>query len=323
MAEVRLSGVASRRRRRWSFAGCVFDEANWTLTVDGHRASVEAKPLELLRELLLNAGNLVSKDQLMDSIWPDLEVVEASLPTAVGKLRRALHDDRLDRPIIETVPRIGYRLAVPVMIEDLPEATAATSAFPPTAIGNTHPGQGRRATDRRPRASRLSRILPITGALIIASAAIAWGISLPQQGSTTGAARSFSQRDVRIALRKMDQDAIEKMLAAGWDPNLPLDNDRNNALSVLVENCEWDPGHEQRRMLLLARTLIDGGAHYTDHNAWGDTPYSIASAARFCGPNHPVAMMIKRLCSASVPPAGARCLADYKRDSAGKIIHQD
>src|SRR5687767_13093617 len=119
MAGERLSGVD--QRRRWSFAECVFNEANWTLTIDGRRVAVETKPPELLRELLLNAGELVAKDQLMDKIWPDVEVVEASLPTAIGKLRRALNDDRRDRPIIETVARRGYRLAVPVEVEQLPD----------------------------------------------------------------------------------------------------------------------------------------------------------------------------------------------------------
>ena len=108
-----------RRRRRWSFADCLFDEGNWTLIVGGRRVPIETKPLELLRALLLRAGNLVTKDELLDSIWPDVTVVEASLPTAVHKLRLALGDDRRETHIIDTIPRIGYRLAVPVELEDL------------------------------------------------------------------------------------------------------------------------------------------------------------------------------------------------------------
>ena len=109
----RLSSPEFRRHRRWAFAACVFDEANWTLIVNGNRVPVETKPLELLRELLLRAGNVVTKDELLDKIWPDVTVVEASLPTAIHKLRLALGDDRRDRCIIETVSGIGYRLATP------------------------------------------------------------------------------------------------------------------------------------------------------------------------------------------------------------------
>ena len=89
------------------------------MTVAGHRVSIESKPLELLRELLLHADDLVSKSELLDSIWPNVTVVEASLPTAIRKLRLALNDDARGTHIIETVPRIGYRLAVPVEAQEL------------------------------------------------------------------------------------------------------------------------------------------------------------------------------------------------------------
>ena len=95
---MKLSGADFRHRRRWTFASCAFDEAGWSLIVKGRRVSVETKPLELLRELLLNAGDVVSKDELLDAVWPNVTVVEASLPTAVRKLRLALGNDR----IIET-----------------------------------------------------------------------------------------------------------------------------------------------------------------------------------------------------------------------------
>src|SRR5690349_6774115 len=118
MPELEPSVAHLRRRRRWVFADCVFDEANWALVVNGQRISIESKPLELLRELLNRAGNLVSKQELLDCVWPDVTVVEASLTTAVRKLRIALNDDQRPTPIIETVPRIGYRLSIPVESQD-------------------------------------------------------------------------------------------------------------------------------------------------------------------------------------------------------------
>src|SRR5690349_14542963 len=111
-----------RRRRRWTFADCVFDEANWALIVRGERVPIETKPLELLRELLNRAGNLVEKNELLELVWPDVMVVEASLTTAIYKLRHALHDEERRPHIIETVPRIGYRLSIPVSLEDAGEA---------------------------------------------------------------------------------------------------------------------------------------------------------------------------------------------------------
>src|SRR5205085_7859947 len=114
--------VGERGPRSWAFAGCVFDESNWTLTVHGRRVAVESKPLEILRQLLLRPGQVVSKTELLDAIWPEIAVVEAPLPTAVHKLRTALGDDSRATPIIETVSRIGYRLSVPV--ETVPASAA-------------------------------------------------------------------------------------------------------------------------------------------------------------------------------------------------------
>jgi DNA-binding winged helix-turn-helix (wHTH) protein len=314
-----------RSQRKWRFAGCVFDEANWTLTVDGQRVPIEAKPLELLRELLLNAGNLVTKAELLDRIWPDVAVVEASLPTAVGKLRRALRDDRRTRPIIETVPRFGYRLMVPVDGPEEPPAVAQTGRETPTVAESQR--AMRRASDRRQYSgsgvfSPAAAALVVAGALAIAVAG-GWNIWRVGTGAAVEASTPITRERVFTALRKTDVEAIEKMLAAGWDPNAPLDEDRNNAVNILLGNCEWDPGHDQRRLLLMARTLYDGGARIAYRNAWGDTAYSIASAKRYCGPNHPVTRLLHMMCYEGPKPLGERCLANYRRGPSGEVIRQD
>src|SRR5947209_19075933 len=119
MAGLPSNGADRRQGRRWSFATCIFDENSWSLLVDGRRVPIEAKPLELLHELLLRPSEVVSTDELFAKIWPNVTVVEASLPTAVHKLRLAIGDDA-QRHIVETVAGIGYRLGVPVQVEHPP-----------------------------------------------------------------------------------------------------------------------------------------------------------------------------------------------------------
>lgn len=99
-------------RRVWNFADCSFDEGRWTLTVSGETVDIEAKPLEILLELLRHAGEVVTKEELFDAVWPGVTVVEGSLTTAISKLRKAIGDQR--GAIVATVPRIGYRIDVPV-----------------------------------------------------------------------------------------------------------------------------------------------------------------------------------------------------------------
>ena len=153
MSDTRPGAIDRRRRRRWRFADCVFDEAGWSLVVNETRMTVETKPLELLRALLEDAGNLVSKDELLDRIWPSVTVVEGSLPTAVHKLRQALNDANRDPPIIETVSRVGYRLAVPVRVEECSQTTrnpASESSDNPSGPASLLPLITRRPSWRSP-----------------------------------------------------------------------------------------------------------------------------------------------------------------------------
>lgn len=98
--------------RLWRFADCEFDELSLQLRVKGQAVDMELKPLEVLLQLLLHAGEVVTKEELLESVWPGLTVVDGSLATAVSKLRRALGDE--NSTVVLTVPRVGYRLAVPV-----------------------------------------------------------------------------------------------------------------------------------------------------------------------------------------------------------------
>lgn len=108
----------------WSFGNAEFDEARWQLRVAGQDVELEHKPLEVLQYLLRHAGEAVTKDELLASVWTGRIVVEAVLTNAVGKLRRALADEAQD--IIATLPKVGYRLAAPVArkaVEFLPDAS--------------------------------------------------------------------------------------------------------------------------------------------------------------------------------------------------------
>jgi serine/threonine protein kinase/DNA-binding winged helix-turn-helix (wHTH) protein len=104
--------VGETSGRLWSFADCEFDELSRELRVKGKPIDLETKPLEILLQLLFHAGEVVTKEELLESVWPDVMVVDGSLATAVSKLRKAMEDD--EHPVIVTVPRVGYRLAVPV-----------------------------------------------------------------------------------------------------------------------------------------------------------------------------------------------------------------
>lgn len=108
----------------WLFGNAEFDEGRWQLRVAGQDVELERKPLEVLRYLLRHAGEAVTKEELLSAAWTGRIVVEAVLTNAIGKLRKALGDDAQD--VVMTLPRVGYRLAVPVsrkVAEFLPHAS--------------------------------------------------------------------------------------------------------------------------------------------------------------------------------------------------------
>jgi TolB-like protein/DNA-binding winged helix-turn-helix (wHTH) protein len=101
--------------RCWVFGDCEFDELRRELRVKGEVIELEPKPVEVLLQLLLHAGQVVTKEDLLESVWPGLMVVDGSLATAVSKLRKGLGDD--ESSVLLTVPRVGYRLGVPVRVK--------------------------------------------------------------------------------------------------------------------------------------------------------------------------------------------------------------
>jgi non-specific serine/threonine protein kinase len=96
----------------WSFGRAELDDYRHELRVDGHPVPLEAKPYSLLRVLVQRAGETLSKDELIDAVWPGRVVTEGVLAKCVTKLRSALGDD--DQQIIRTVHGYGYRLAAEV-----------------------------------------------------------------------------------------------------------------------------------------------------------------------------------------------------------------
>ena len=76
--------------------------------------AVTPKVFELLLAFLARPGTLLSKDDLIQILWPDVAVEDNNLTHCIAKLRRALGDDIRERRFIVTVPGQGYRFVAAV-----------------------------------------------------------------------------------------------------------------------------------------------------------------------------------------------------------------
>jgi DNA-binding winged helix-turn-helix (wHTH) protein/Tol biopolymer transport system component len=93
---------------------------------DGQPVPLPPKALSILCVLAERRGALVEYDELMKRVWPDVFVEEGNLKVHVFALRKALGGGRDGTPAIETIPRRGYRLVLPIReAGDRPHGPAA------------------------------------------------------------------------------------------------------------------------------------------------------------------------------------------------------
>jgi len=88
------------------------------------------KAFDLLEILVARRPNVVSKEILLDEVWPAKVVEEANLAIAVGEVRKALGDDSKSPALVVTVARRGYRFAAEVEDLDRPAAAAPKGLYP-------------------------------------------------------------------------------------------------------------------------------------------------------------------------------------------------
>ena len=92
---------------------------------DGKKVGVPPKAFLVLLRLMERPGQLVTKNDLLDAVWPDTHVTETVLNNAVGQLRQALGDDPKRPRFIETVHRRGFRWIGPAGAQAAPPAPAS------------------------------------------------------------------------------------------------------------------------------------------------------------------------------------------------------
>ncbi|WP_116365785.1 protein kinase domain-containing protein [Parahaliea mediterranea] len=97
---------------RYRFGAAEFDEARFELRVAGLPVDIQRKPLEVLALLLAHAGEVVTREELLDSVWQGRPTVDNVVANAVAKLRSALNPEGAG--YIITQPRVGYRFHGPL-----------------------------------------------------------------------------------------------------------------------------------------------------------------------------------------------------------------
>src|SRR5258705_6363855 len=118
----------------YRFGPFVVDRAAYRVLHNGRPVDVTPKLLDLLLHLLDNAGTLVTKEALLDALWPGTNVTDNALAQAVSELRQVLGDDAGDPRFIKTVARRGYRFIATVDPLPAPAEPGSQPDEPPKVI---------------------------------------------------------------------------------------------------------------------------------------------------------------------------------------------
>jgi len=139
----------------YRFVGFELRPRERMLLQDGKRAVVGPRAFDLLVALVERAGSLVTKDELLERVWPRLVVEENNLQVQVSALRKVLGTDA-----IATIPGRGYRFAHAVMVDD-----DVPSRLPPQGVPQPATRFVGRAAELREAGDQLegTRLLTLVG----------------------------------------------------------------------------------------------------------------------------------------------------------------
>ena len=115
------TAIPQPRKHLYEFGPFRLDPAERILARGDERIFLAPKAFETLLVLVRQRGHVLSKDELIQTIWPDSFVEENNLTQNISALRKALGEASGEQEYIETVPRLGYRFVALVR-----EVTAGT-----------------------------------------------------------------------------------------------------------------------------------------------------------------------------------------------------
>jgi len=125
------NGMEAPTQQPCSFGPFVLEPGEKRLLCDGNPVALPPKALDTLIALVERRGHVVEKVELLERVWPNTFVEEATLTQNIFTLRKALGDSPDGHEYIETVPKHGYRFVAPVQVLDHSGDSANAELRPP------------------------------------------------------------------------------------------------------------------------------------------------------------------------------------------------
>lgn len=212
-----------------------------------------ARLLEFLAE---NAGQSVSRDELMKQVWPDVVVGDEALTNAVTKLRKALGDNHQKARYIETIPKMGYRLVA--QVREAGAREDGTQGIFDDRSGSDQPGRQSRVPG--PTTLRLAAVFIILAAGLVA--AIALVMNFPTSTEDKGLGRQYplagptdTPTIAVLPFSDLSDDARYAFFAEGITDDLTTGLAKNRDLLVIARDSSFFYREQNLRTADLAKRL--------------------------------------------------------------------
>jgi len=200
-----------------SIAGWKIHSSRNLIEKDEQSVRLQPRTMAVLTRLVESPGEVVTRQQLEDSAWPNMVIGTDALSHNITKLRKAFGDDPKNPRLIETIPRVGYRLIAEVSHASLKSEEIDVAEQSVEAMEQTIP----RTPERR------FYIIGVTALLIIVATGITWWQPWAQRkepASIERIASSLSDKPANAAAR----DAYLQGLSY-YHRNTPADNAKAEA----------------------------------------------------------------------------------------------
>jgi eukaryotic-like serine/threonine-protein kinase len=261
-------------RVRYRFGPFELNTGEESLARNGTRVKVQDLPYRLLVMLVERRGEIVTREEVRQRLWPENTFVEFdnSLGVAIRKVRDSLNDDVEAPRYVETVPRRGYRFVAPVAVlgseTSIEAKLLSETAAPIVAAGNAAPPGQTKADNHRPYwVAIVSLVLVLVGVVV-------YGLrSLPKRTSTkvstdSSAPSIRTRRSVAVlGFRNLPAHTEDNWLSPAFSEMLNTELAANGALRMVpgedVARVKRElpvPDEDSLAKATLERLRINSGA---------------------------------------------------------------
>ena len=197
--------------------------------------------------LAQHAGETLSKEHLMQTVWPDTFVSEDALKHSISDIRRVFQDDAREPRVIQTIAKRGYRLVAPV---EPVNGTKESKATLPTLNSNQ--------TASRP---AIGRRMWWTGAVAIGAVVSILAVLIVFRGSRSARASSFPviHSLAVLPLQNLSPDPAQEYFSDGMTDALITDLAQIGSVKVISRTSTMHYKKTDKSLPEIARELnVDG-----------------------------------------------------------------